>query len=106
VIFFAFNLVALLEACIPQSNLLTSGGTWCYGNGISPWPTGNNGVPSNWPPLYQTGKVGQFNYQTGLAVNTVGSLMFVADTGQNLVRLIFCGSGTFDFETELTDSTG
>jgi hypothetical protein len=80
-------------ACIPQSNVLTSGGTWCYGNGVSPRTAGKNGVPNNWPPVYQTGRVAQFNYQTGIAVNTLGSLMLVADTGQNLVRLVYCASG-------------
>jgi len=83
----------LLEACIPQSNLLTSGETWCYGNGVSPGAAGKNGVPANWPPMYQTGRVAQFNFHTGIAVNTLGSLMFVADTGQNLVRLVYCTSG-------------
>ena len=80
-------------ACTPQSNLLTSGGTWCYGYGVIPSSTSKNGIPINWPPVYQAGRVAQFNWQTGLAVNTIGSLIFVADTGQNLIRQVYCSSG-------------
>jgi len=90
--------VMFLVVCNPQTNALTSGGTWCYGYGVTPSQTLKNGVPSNWPPVYQTGRVAQFNYQTGLAVNTYGSMLFVADTGQNIIRLFYCASGAFIFQ--------
>ena len=60
---------------------------------MSPGSASRNGIPSNWPPVYQAGRVAQFNSQTGLAVNIIGSLMFVADTGQNLIRQVYCSSG-------------
>jgi hypothetical protein len=72
--------------CDLQLNLLTSGGTWCYGDGVT-------SSPSNWPPLRQSGKIAQFNYPTGLALSSYGQLMFVADTGQNLIRQIYCAAG-------------
>ena len=93
-----FTEVMFLVVCNPQTNALTSGGTWCYGYGVTPSQTLKNGVPSNWPPVYQTGRVAQFNYQTGLAVNTYGSMLFVADTGQNIIRLLYCASGAFIFQ--------
>jgi len=68
---------------------------------VSPSAARNTGIPSNWPPIYQTGRVAQFNYHTGIAVNTIGSLMFVADTGQNLVRLVYCASGSCDVRLDL-----
>jgi len=60
---------------------------------VTPSSTSKNGIPINWPPVYQAGRVAQFNWQTGLAVNTIGSLIFVADTGQNLIRQVYCSSG-------------
>jgi hypothetical protein len=72
--------------CDLQLNLLTSGGSWCYGDRVTP-------SPSNWPPLRQSGKIAQFNYPTGLALSSYGQLMFVADTGQNLIRQIYCAEG-------------
>jgi sugar lactone lactonase YvrE len=43
--------------------------------------------------LRQSGKIAQFNNQIGLAMSTSGELMFVADTGQNLIRQIYCATG-------------
>jgi hypothetical protein len=74
--------------------MLTSGGVWCYGAGVAVGVLTPTGIPNNWPPLRQTGRIAQFNYQTGLAVSNYGNLMYVADTSQNLIRQIYCGAGT------------
>jgi len=60
---------------------------------VSPGTLSANGIPNNWPPLSQAGRVAQFNAQTGFAVNSLGSLMFVADSGQNLIRQVYCSTG-------------
>jgi hypothetical protein len=39
------------------------------------------------------GSAAVFNYQTGLAVNKKGSLMFAADTNDNMVVELFCNQG-------------
>ena len=62
-------------------------------------PTAPN---ANLPPLCVTptrpatvyaGRDATFYYQTGLAVNKKGSLMFTADTNDNMVAEIYCGLG-------------
>ena len=82
-----------MPECVANPNLLTSGGIWCYGDGVALGTLKPTGIPANWPPLEQPGRIAQFNYQTGLAVNNYGSLMYVADTAQNLVRQIYCAAG-------------
>jgi len=79
--------------CDVQPNLLTSGENWCYGDGVTPGPLTFQNIPNNWPPLQQSGRIAQFNYQTGLAVTNYGNLMYVADTSQNLIRQIYCAAG-------------
>ena len=44
-----------------------------------------------------SGTVAQFYGQTGLAINKAGSLFFVADTDDQIVRQIYCSKGTGNF---------
>ena len=53
------------------------------------------------PAVIYGGRDALFNYQTGLAVNKQGSLMYIADTNDNMVRQMYCSLGEFAGGAEL-----
>ena len=42
------------------------------------------------PAAIISGRAALFNYHTGLAVNAMGSSIFVADTYDNMIREVYC----------------
>jgi hypothetical protein len=45
------------------------------------------------PAAIYGGRDALFNYQTGLAVNRQGNMMYIADTNDNMVRQMYCSAG-------------
>lgn len=69
-----------LIVCTYTQSTFGDGQQWCFTPGQGALP----------------GRVAQFNNQIGLAVNQRGSLMYVADTLDNVVRQIYCEAGTYN----------
>ena len=66
-----------LKVCTPTESTYGDGQQWCFEPGGPALP----------------GRLAQFNGNTGLAVNRMGSLIYTADTYDNIVRQLYCEAG-------------
>ena len=71
------KMLLLFAVCTPTDSTYGDGQQWCFEPGQGPL----------------RGRVAQFNNHFGLAVNKMGSLMYVADTYDNIVRQLYCEAG-------------